>query len=402
MLFILLLSFLMNSLTGLSLKASDVYSFLPDQPESDFLVSSDAETSKNGSGEAGPTLEFCRQWNPEFSYRGNRCCAPVGPKMVRVRKSKRLKASKGNRCEPRRSTGVYCQEMTSEQKAYRQWLKETDLDIYPTLLKEAGKYGQQSYCTVNNGFLAYGRELIPTTHNRIELRSAERCTNFGTDTMIGLLEYLGHRIHEVYSDPKLTQVKLLVGDISAPRGGCLAGRNGRRGHASHMAGLDVDIAFFNPQYEKDSAKSFEKNFDVGTNWWLLKQIFNNPFACVQKIFLDRKLIAKLGRTISREPEWKGIIPYLRHVKGHNNHFHVLLGNTLGKKPGQLGCADMGEDEEEMDNDEADSSLEQLSQLSPQDFESKILNRSLASSEVSSGASSGVKNIKKTTLQRNGK
>ncbi|MBI3534599.1 MAG: penicillin-insensitive murein endopeptidase [Deltaproteobacteria bacterium] len=208
----------------------------------------------------------------------------------------------------------------------------------------------QAFCEVNSGFLANGRPLLPSQMNKIEFKSPQKCTYFGTNAMIDMLDWLGREVHKEYFSEQFSDAKLVVGDISAPRGGCLSGLGGRRGHRSHTTGQDVDLGFLLVKGGKYSAGRFNQVFDAQTNWWLLKKLFQNPYACIQKIFLDRKLIQKLARFAKADPKWSDVKKIIKHVRGHRNHFHIRIGNAAGKpgcpsEPAFLDEEDVEEEEE---------------------------------------------------------
>jgi murein endopeptidase len=305
---------------------------LPASPASDFV---EVLTG-------GPNPEFCSEWNPEFDYRGFRCC----PQSLLRHVHHRLAS-----CEPSRYKTSFCDEMTPGQKQYMN-LAETGAlgDVLEDIKNQIGHRGQQAYCSVNNGFLAYGRPIVPSDANGIELRHPDRCIQFGTDPMIGLIEWLGRQVRAQYSSEEYRGVHLVLGDIAAPRGGCLPGRYGRRGHASHTSGQDADIGFLHAQPHRRSPASFDRHFDAKTNWWMIKKIFSNPFACVKVIFLDRRLINRLARVAASDPEWKLLRGHIHHVPGHRNHMHVRIGSA----PGEPGCKSIdGYDGNEIEEDEGD-------------------------------------------------
>ncbi|OFZ82978.1 MAG: hypothetical protein A2583_13135 [Bdellovibrionales bacterium RIFOXYD1_FULL_53_11] len=281
---------------------------LPPEPSSDYL-----EVLEDGED-----LGFCAEWNPEFVYRGHHCCAKAKPRKKR----------RGSWCDPKRTRSNYCHEMTEDQHFYRDvLLADSNIDVLQLVESDLGIKGRQSYCSVNNGFLAWGRQLIPNSRNRIHLKSPDRCVDFGTDRMIGMIEWVGRRVAERYYAPEFEKVRLVVGDISAPRGGCLAGRSGRRGHASHTSGLDVDFGFL--VEKKPAPNTFTREFDAKANWWLLKQLFQNPYACIKVVFLDRRLIRKLAKAAKDDPMWPVLRRFIRHVKFHRNHHHVRIGPHAG-------------------------------------------------------------------------
>lgn len=301
--------------------------------------------------EGGLSPAFCSEWNPDFVAAGHRCCSkpPV--------RSRRRRAP---RCAPERTKISYCDEMTADQLRYTELVKSGKVDVLDLIQRDMGRRSPQSFCNVNNGFLAYGRRLIPTPENRIKLRYPERCTEFGTDGLVGMLEWTGRELKNRYSVLGRGNVHLIVGNLSAPRGGCLSGFSGRRGHASHTSGLDVDIAFLDEKTTLTEKIFFTHQFNTEANWWLIKKIFNNPYACVKAVFLDKRLIRKLARTVADEdPDWERYRPYIRHVRGHRNHFHIRVGT----RPGQPGCSE--DPEQELEEEEGLSEeLEVLLRTAP--------------------------------------
>ncbi|MBN20584.1 MAG: hypothetical protein CL678_04780 [Bdellovibrionaceae bacterium] len=280
-------------------------------PESEYIVYPDE----------GLTLNFCAKWDPDFAFRGGRCCGKIPWKYRRRR----------IRCNPARAKRSFCDEQTQEQMNYIRSVKTGKIkDILAHLLIESGKRGPQAYCKVNQGFLAWGRPIVSTEENRLIVRREHRCVHFGTDRMVGMLEWVGREISKTYFSVSEKGIKLLVGDISAPRGGCLFGRGGRRGHASHMTGQDVDIGFLHANKDRKSPLSFSRKFDPEANWWLIKKFFQNPFACIKVIFIDRRLKRRLKRVAQSDPLWPKVSRYLRHVRSHRNHMHVRIGDRVGE------------------------------------------------------------------------
>lgn len=288
-------------------------------------------------------LDVCESWNPEFAGNGMRCCGLF-------RGSPRWSRKKP-RCDVHRNRHSYCSEITAEEKDYVQAVKDGKVgDLLEFLTAQVQHRPIQSFCSVNNGFLVRARPIVPTSDNLIKIRSPERCTNYATEPMVAMLEWLGRQVKKEYQaeNPK---IHLLLGDVAAPRGGCLAASGGRRGHLSHSTGQDADVGFITPMKNRPSPDVLHKNFIAKENWWFLKQIFHNPYACIKVIFLDRRDIAKLSRVAWNDPEWLVFRKFIRHVRGHNNHFHVRIGDG----PGQLGCAPNANPEDEPTEDDVDSS-----------------------------------------------
>jgi murein endopeptidase len=304
--------------------------FLPCDPVSELLKTLAAEE---------PVLSFCAKWNPDFAYNGRTCC---GKPVTGGRKKKRA-----GRCSPKRPGGTYCGEMTEEQKAYTQAVNSGKYNnILDLITHEMGSKGDQSFCTVNNGFLAYGRPILGTSENRIVVKSPERCLNFGTDAMAGMVEWLGLEVGSHFPSKSYSSVNLNLGDVSGPKGGCLYGRSGRRGHASHTSGQDADIGFISLKNQSNFPSKFSRQFEPSPNWWFLKRVFKNPFACVKVIFLDKRHIRTLTKFARLDSDWKQYGRFIRHMPGHKNHFHVRVGNG----PGLPGCVPNAKPELEIEED----------------------------------------------------
>lgn len=247
--------------------------------------------------------------------------------------------------------------MTPEQKGYIESVKTGKIpDVLQLIKTEVGSQGEQAFCSAHDGFLAFGRPLVPTPQNRLLLRVPELCFHFGTDPMIGMIEWLGREVARKYPTKDYSGVHLVVGDISGPRGGRLFGPSGRRRHLSHTSGQDADISFLSAKSGQASPPRFFQEFHVEQNWWMIQSILNNPFACVKVIFLDRRHKAKLARALKNDPTWKKLQRFVQHQKYHYNHFHV----RIGKGPGGPGCSPNARPEQEVeidDDDEKEDSVE---------------------------------------------
>jgi murein endopeptidase len=287
---------------------------MPCDPFSEFVAASPG----------GPDLGLCAEASPEFAHRGGICC----PKHI-------IRRRRATACDPKRAKSSYCDERSASQREYAADAASGKLgDLMAYLSRELARpRREQAYCSVNEGFLVAGREIVPMPANRLQLRNAKRCVDYGTDEMAAMLEWVGRQVASAYPGPAYSGVRLVVGDVSAPRGGCLSGRRGRRGHASHTSGQDVDIGYLTVKSGRDSPPGFHRQFDARTNWWLIKQFFANPYVCTKVIFLDRRWIRLLPKAAAGDPAWPHIRSFIRHVRGHRDHLHVRIGNG----PGQPGC-----------------------------------------------------------------
>lgn len=311
-------------------------SIVPSEPASDF-VSLDP---------TGITQSFCAEWNPDFPYIGGTCC---GKRVMNSAGKIRGKRRRGPSCPPQRFKSSFCTEMTDDQRSYIEGVVSGKIADPLAYLESELRFRKvsdpQAVCTPNDGFLAWGRPLVPTDQNKIRLRRPDRCVHFGTDRMVALLSWLGVAVQQRAQQSSLSDLHLIVGDISAPRGGCLSGAGGHGGHFSHMTGQDVDLGFVDPMRKFEGRapahERFDRRFEPKWNWWLLKKIFRNPYVCVKAVFLDRRLIAKLHKEAKDDPEWEALSPFVRHVRHHRNHFHIRIGADGGVP----GCRENTIDEE---------------------------------------------------------
>ncbi len=300
--------------------------FIPESPESKLTSEYVQLTEDGGRYGVAPDLGFCSEWNPEFSYNGYHCCK----KFARTRKAR------AKSCFRQRAKASFCDERTAEQQRYVESVSSGKVsDVLSFLDNEIRRSSEQAFCTVNNGFLAQGRPILATASNRLLIRNAGRCVAFGTDRMAALTEWLGRQVVQKYAEAEYSNVKLLVGDVSAPRGGCLLGLSGRKGHASHTSGQDVDLGFLWARKNAQTPNEFYRTFDPKTNFWLVQNILQNPYACVRVIFLDRKHIRSLNKEINKHGSqedrqfWAKMARFVRHAPGHANHFHVRVGSVSG-------------------------------------------------------------------------
>ena len=316
---------------------------VPPEPISDFVVSEDVGLPKS----------FCAEWNPDFPFNGGTCC---GKRIMTPSGKIKPKRRRGPSCPSQRFKNSFCSEESKEQREYADLVLSGKIsDPLNFLERELGHRRDsdpQAVCTPNDGFLAWGRPILPSNLNGIRLRRPDRCVHYGTDRMVAMLEWLGRetvaRTQALARGPS----HIIVGDVSAPRGGCLAGGSGRRGHFSHMNGLDVDLGFLDPQRAFEGRalahERFDRRFDAEWNWWFLKKIFRNPYACVKAVFLDHRLISKMRKIAKDDPEWDAVSRFVKHVRFHRNHFHVRIGTHRGEP----GCQEAPVDPSEVSEDES--------------------------------------------------
>ena len=153
--------------------------------------------------------------------------------------------------------------------------------------------------------------------------------NYGTPELVDVLDAAGQDVLARF--PK--SPRLYVGDLSYAHGGPI----GR--HVSHQSGRDADVAYY--LKKGHSSKRFKhataKNLDVGRTWALLESLLKSGHT--QMIFSDRRLlkvlrhhaenVARVDKTLLRrwfdgDQTTPGQRPLLRHLKGHQNHFHLRV------------------------------------------------------------------------------
>ncbi|MDJ0761704.1 MAG: penicillin-insensitive murein endopeptidase [Myxococcota bacterium] len=134
---------------------------------------------------------------------------------------------------------------------------------------------------------------------------------------------------------------LLVGDMSAARGGFISG------HRSHRSGRDVDFAFYTKTMAGQEAVGapllqFDRfgigirngrafRFDTQRNWHLVEALLTDPEARVQWIFVSDGLKAMLlswalqhDRDISLIERAASVLHEPRDALPHDDHFHVRI------------------------------------------------------------------------------
>ncbi len=277
--------------------------------------------------QTGLDMAFCAEWDPEFAFRGNTCCGKIPFKLKR----------RGVRADPARSLNTFCGDRTEEQVEYQRQFDEGQIDDpLEILTKEMGQSGVQAIGHPFDGFLVRGKPVLAKATDGIRIRRPDRCVNFGTDQMVALLEWLGREVRQKYPGPEYARLQLLVGDVSAPRGRGIKGKGGKRGHRSHQTGLDVDLGFLDLHENRASSQEFIPRFDVEPNWWVLKKVFSNPYACVRMILLDHGHERKIERALAAirkkdetHPDlalWDKVKKYIKHAPRHRNHFHIRVEN----------------------------------------------------------------------------
>lgn len=134
---------------------------------------------------------------------------------------------------------------------------------------------------------------------------------------------------------------LLIGDLSAPRGGFLPG------HRSHRSGRDVDIAFYASDAVGTPIKAVPlihfdrfgvglsnrhvRRFDTPRNWALVEALLNDAEIEVQWIFVSAGLKALLldwalknNRDLETVEKAASVLRQPGDSAPHDDHFHVRI------------------------------------------------------------------------------
>lgn len=216
-------------------------------------------------------------------------------------------------CTKKYYPSCYCGDISAEQMAYVR-------DIRSGNRRPA-----------SSPIFLQGVPVVPTPGNRLQLRLPGRCAYFGTPGMIAMLEWLGHRMAQEYPEPDFPGPRLLVGDVSAPKGGTLLKIDGTA-HLSHATGQDVDIGFILARKGEPVPARYDEEFDPHANWRFLKDVFRNPHARIEAVVVDRSLLEELRDAASSDPDWARFGPLIIAKPHHRDHFHIRIGedrNTPG-------------------------------------------------------------------------
>lgn len=165
--------------------------------------------------------------------------------------------------------------------------------------------------------------------------TAERWKTWATRRTVDQLDHVLKRWAEI--EPKAPPV--LIGNLSSREGGPLAP------HKSHQSGRDVDLSYITKWNGTDRVTwqhVTADNLDAELTWRLLKLITRD--AEVEVIYMDRRIQklllehAKRHGTIrnARLGNWLEVAggseqPLIRHVAGHQDHFHVRFACPEGSR-----------------------------------------------------------------------
>ncbi len=170
---------------------------------------------------------------------------------------------------------------------------------------------------------------------------AQPGASYGTQEMVDVLVEAGR--HMSWLLPQASP--FVVGDISSPHGGYLAG------HVSHRAGIDADVGIYKKgawQHPRGFTTLAPSELDVEATWALVSTMLNS--GKVDFILLDRSHIARLrsyvlSAGLLTDEEAARIFPtegsravwastgILRHAPHHQDHLHVRVLCGDGQRAG---------------------------------------------------------------------
>ncbi|MBI5512679.1 MAG: penicillin-insensitive murein endopeptidase [Deltaproteobacteria bacterium] len=216
---------------------------------------------------------------------------------------------------------------------------------------ERGVWDEGSRGSPSNGWLSRGYAAPVRGHGFIALRSEREGWNrWGTERLVRMVEKCARRVGT-------NAVPLVVGDLSARRGGMVTR------HHSHRNGRDVDLLFFARDAATDEpvrAPAFVRynsrgesvahptalRFDTARNWRLVEALLADADAGIIRIFvaswIKGPLLAYARAHGAREEvleRAEALLVQPGDSAPHDDHFHVRLACTPGERA--RGCVDGG-------------------------------------------------------------
>ena len=187
--------------------------------------------------------------------------------------------------------------------------------------------------SVSNGFL-FDAVYLGNSKNLKFYHNRQR--QYGTVELVSMLKSVSSELSLKFDDNII-----MLGDMSGKHGGHISG------HASHRAGMDVDVAFFVRDLKKGSDTfdrlnrydrfgvtlddSGVKMFDYEKNWAFVEACLKNTDWEVQWIFVSKGLKAAMLRWALANGRDLEVIYKAAHIlhqpsdsSPHNDHFHVRV------------------------------------------------------------------------------
>ncbi len=200
----------------------------------------------------------------------------------------------------------------------------------------------------SHGRLVHARELAESDSLAILPKQRERGLRFGTDELVGLLEFAGKRLRAE------TGRRLWVGNLGKPEGGDIVWS------VSHNAGRDADVAFCyldakgRPVDPGDlvavgrggASKDGTLTFDAAGTWRVIRALVEYEEAPLQFVFvaehLKKRLLAharSMGEPARVVERAAAVLRQPAGAAAHDDHLHVRL--HCSERDAAGGCLDAG-------------------------------------------------------------
>jgi penicillin-insensitive murein endopeptidase len=158
---------------------------------------------------------------------------------------------------------------------------------------------------------------------------------FGTEETIQSLAHCIERVQQQFPGSP----RIVIGTISAERGGAL------KGHKSHRTGRDADVALYyidGKWHWREAAGAH--NLDRARTWAFLRAVITETD--VEFVLVDRavqSLLEEHALAIGEDPAWVNQLFYgsteapaiVKHVPGHTAHMHIRFISPLARERGRL-------------------------------------------------------------------
>jgi len=210
-------------------------------------------------------------------------------------------------------------------------LELSDEDLLARIVADPGSLGS----------LSIGKPSSATLFNSVALPAnprweiAPNADTWATSETLAAIQTAVDTVHELFPDTP----PIFIGDISAAGGGRL------KRHVTHQGGRDVDFGFY---YKPGKGSWFvpgtSANMDLGRNWAFVRALLTRTD--VETILLDTRVQRSLYRYalgLGEDKDWldrvfqfaKGASEsIIRHVAGHQTHYHVRFYNPVGQELGR--------------------------------------------------------------------
>jgi penicillin-insensitive murein endopeptidase len=196
---------------------------------------------------------------------------------------------------------------------------------------DPGSLGSLSIGTPSRASLFNGVALPANPHWEV----APNADTWATSETLAAIQNAIDTVYELFPDA----AAIMIGDISGPTGGRL------HRHQTHQGGRDVDLGYF---YKSGKSEWFvpgnASNLDLAKNWALVRALVTRTD--VETILLDTRIQRSLYRYalgLGEDKEWLDRIfqfakgsseSIIRHVVGHNTHYHVRFYNPVAQELGR--------------------------------------------------------------------